>query len=51
MTATGGGGCGLLGRSCALVGGFSVDFLSAGVLCFRRSILLSQISLAQLAHF
>ena len=49
-TATGGGIAGTAGWFCSMEGGFSTGFLSAGVQCFRRSNVLSQMSLAQPAH-
>jgi hypothetical protein len=49
-TATGGGVAGTAGWFCSVEGGFSTGFLSAGVLCFRRSNVLNQMSLAQSAH-
>jgi hypothetical protein len=36
-TATGGGVAGTAGWSCPVEDGVSTGFLSAGVLCFRRS--------------
>jgi hypothetical protein len=49
-TATGGGVAGMAGWFCPMEGGSSTGFLSAGVQCFRRSNVLSQMSLAQSAH-